>query len=293
VTRSSARPGTLSSAARPGTPSSAARPGTPPVALSIAGSDSGGGAGIQADLRTFAALGVFGTTAITAVTAQNTLEVRAVHSLPPDMVTAQVRAVTDDLHVAAVKTGMLADEKIVIAVAELAEEGRLPNLVVDPVLVASTGAALATAPSVDAYRTRLLPLASVITPNLHEASRLVGQEIATLDEQRSAARELGSLSGAAVVVKGGHAAAGCGADAVDVVWDGSRLYELRQPRVDTINNHGSGCSFSSAIAAGLASGRSTPDAIAAANAYVHRAILGGARWRLGGGHGPLDHFVPP
>jgi hydroxymethylpyrimidine/phosphomethylpyrimidine kinase len=267
--------------------------GTPPVALSIAGSDSGGGAGIQADLRTFAALGVFGTTAITAVTAQNTLEVRAVHPLPPDMVTAQVRAVTDDLRVAAVKTGMLADEKIVTAVAELAEEGGLPNLVVDPVLVASTGAPLASEPSVDAYRSRLLLLARVITPNLHEASRLLSQKLATLDDQRGAARELGSLTGAVVVVKGGHAADGCGADAVDVVWDGSRLYELRRPRIDTINNHGSGCSFSSAIAAGLATGRSTADAIAAANAYVHRAIESGARWRLGGGHGPLDHFAAP
>ncbi|MBO0729884.1 MAG: bifunctional hydroxymethylpyrimidine kinase/phosphomethylpyrimidine kinase [Acidimicrobiaceae bacterium] len=263
---------------------------TPPVVLSIAGSDSGGGAGIQADLRTCAALGVFGTTAITAVTAQNTLEVRAVHALPPEMVEAQIRAVTDDLHVAAVKTGMLADEKIVTIVAELAEEGCLPNLVVDPVLVASTGAALATAPSVDAYLARLLPLAQVITPNLHEAGRLLGRTVATLDDQRDAARDLGSLTGTVVVVKGGHAALGSGADAVDIVWDGSRGYELRRPRVDTINNHGSGCSFSSAIAAGLAAGRSTVDAIAAANEFVHRAIVGGADWQLGGGHGPLNHF---
>ncbi len=265
---------------------------TPPVALSIAGSDSGGGAGIQADLKTFAALKVFGTTAITAVTAQNTLEVRAVHALPPDMVAAQVRAVTDDLPVAAVKTGMLADERIVAAVADLAAEGRLPNLVVDPVLVASTGARLATAPSVEAYRTRLLPLARVVTPNLHEAGVLTDSAVRTLSDQRDAARSLGALTGGVVVVKGGHAAAGCGPDAVDVVWDGQDLYELRRPRIDTINNHGSGCTFSAAIAAGLASGSSTADAISAANAYVHDAIQSGASWKLGGGHGPLDHFTP-
>ncbi|MHB1535712.1 MAG: bifunctional hydroxymethylpyrimidine kinase/phosphomethylpyrimidine kinase [Acidimicrobiales bacterium] len=266
---------------------------TPPVALTIAGSDSGGGAGIQADLKTFAALGVFGTSAVTAITAQNTVEVRAVHALPAELVTAQVRAVLDDLPVVAVKTGMLADERIVAAVADLAAAGLLANLVVDPVLVASSGAALATPATAAVYLSRLFPRAAVITPNLLEAGVLVGATLATLDDQRRAARQLGEDSGAVVVVKGGHPAAGCGDDAVDVVYDGAAVVELRRPRVDTANTHGSGCTFAAAVAAGLAHSMTPLEAISAANAFVHRAIAGGAVWRLGGGHGPLDHFAGP
>jgi hydroxymethylpyrimidine/phosphomethylpyrimidine kinase len=264
---------------------------TPVVALTIAGSDSGGGAGIQADLKTFAALGVFGTSAITAVTAQNTAEVRAVHTLPAPFVVTQIETVLDDFSVAAVKTGMLADEAIVDAVAKVAADGRLPNLVVDPVLVASTGRALATAPSVRSYRERLIPLAAVVTPNLYEAGALLGGLVATLADQRDAARQIGRWTGGLVVVKGGHPAEGSENEAIDVVWDGRALHELRRPRIDTVNNHGSGCSFASAVAAGLARGATPMDAVRAANSFVHAAIQAGAAWRLGAGHGPLDHFA--
>ncbi len=264
----------------------------PPVALTIAGSDSGGGAGIQGDLRTFAALGVFATTAITAVTAQNTVEVRVVHALPPELVTAQVEAVLDDLPVAAVKTGMLATAAIIGAVGDLADAGRLANLVVDPVMVSSSGARLLEADAEHAYVERLLPVAAVITPNRAEAAVLCGGEIRTLADQREAARALAGLGAGAVVVKGGHPAAGSGGDAVDVVADGrtGRMRELRAPWVESGNVHGTGCGLSSAIAAGLALGVGVDDAIDQAKAFVHAAIAGSVTWRIGTGRGPLDHF---
>lgn len=266
---------------------------TPPVALTIAGSDSGAGAGIQADLKTFAALGVYGTTAITAVTAQSTTEVRRVEPLAPDLVLAQIEAVLDDLAVVAVKTGMLADAAVIALVADLAEMGRLPNLVVDPVLVSSTGARLLARDAEHLYVDRLLRHARVITPNLAEAAALLGGEITTLDDQRSAARALGAHGPEVVVVKGGHRLPGDDGDdgdAVDIVWDGERCTELRATRIETANVHGTGCSFASAIAAGLARGLTVGEALRVAKTFVHHAIDGAARWRLGAGHGPIDHF---
>jgi hydroxymethylpyrimidine/phosphomethylpyrimidine kinase len=261
---------------------------TPRVALTIAGSDSSGGAGVQADLKTFAALGVFGASALTALTAQNTTGVRDVHGVPVAHVVAQVEAVLDDLDVRAVKTGMLGTAEVVRAVAGLAD--RLPHLVVDPVMVASSGARLLEVAAERAYVEALLPCAAVLTPNLHEAQVLLGTSITTLAEQREAARALADLGPRAVLVKGGHAVAGTGEDAVDVLWDGDQLLELRAPRVAGANDHGTGCSLASAIAAGLASGDDLVTAVAAAKAYVARALAGGASWRLGHGHGPLDHF---
>jgi hydroxymethylpyrimidine/phosphomethylpyrimidine kinase len=263
---------------------------TPPVALTVAGSDSGGGAGIQADLKTFAALGVFGASAVTALTAQNTEGVRGIHAVPADFVVAQIDAVLDDLPVTAVKTGMLATAAIVSAVAELAAAGRLPRLVVDPVMVASSGDRLLEPPAERLYVERLLPLAAVVTPNLREAEVLLGGRIRTLDDQREAARALGALGAPVAVVTGGDPVDDAGDDAVDVVWDGGSVRELRTPRIATVNNHGTGCTFASATAAALACGSAPAAAIEAAKRFVARAVGGAAGWRLGSGHGPLDHF---
>lgn len=263
---------------------------TPCVALSIAGSDSGGSAGIQADLRTFAAMGVFGTTAITAVTAQNGQEVRSVHGVPAEEVRAQALAVLDDLPIAAVKTGMLADVTVVHVVAELAAAGRLPNLVVDPVLVSTSGTRLAVGDIVAAYLRELFPYAAVVTPNLVEAGVLTGAKIVTLAGQRDAAKRLGESTGAVIVVKGGHGVADVTNTAVDVVWDGNDLREVRRPRIPTTNSHGSGCTFAAAVTAGLARSEPLSRAVDAAGHFVHRALLGSVDWRLGGGNGPLDHF---
>ena len=258
---------------------------TPPAALSIAGSDSGGGAGTQADLRTFAALGVFGTTAITCVTAQNTTEVRAVHPLPPALVREQVESVLDDIAIGGAKTGLLPTEAIVEEVAALAH--RLPPLVVDPVMVASTGRPLTDRATIVASRRLLFPLAAVVTPNLKEAGALLGEELSTLADARRAARRLGEMA-LVVVVKGGHMADP--AVVVDVVWDGRTCSEITRPRLHTNNVHGSGCTFSAAIACGFACGLGVMESIDRANEFVHAAIQGGAGWRIGAGAGPLDHF---
>ena len=263
---------------------------TPFVALTIAGSDSSGGAGIQADIKSFAALGVFGASAITALTAQNTRGVRGVHTVPADFVVAQVEAVLDDLDVRAVKTGMLATADVVRAVARLARAGRLARLVVDPVMVASSGDRLLEQAAERAYVDELLPHATVLTPNLREAEVLLGASVVTLEDQREAARALGALGPRVVVVTGGHAVRGAGGVAVDVVWDGAAVRELSAPRIETVNNHGSGCSFASAVAAGLATGLEVWSALEQAKRFVWRGISDGARWELGGGHGPLDHF---
>ncbi len=274
---------------------------TPVVALTIAGSDSGGGAGIQADLKTFAALRVYGTSAVTALTAQNTRGVTGVHAVPAGFVVAQVEAVLADLDVRAVKTGMLATPEVVAAVAALAAAGRLPHLVVDPVMVASSGDRLLAQAAERAYVDLLLPHAQVLTPNLLEAQALLAGSIRTLAEQREAARALGALGPRVVVVKGGHATADAGGEAVDVVWDGATVRELRGPWVETDNTHGTGCTFAAAVAAGLARGTEVLEAVAAAKAYVAGALQAGALWQLGaartpsgrrGGasHGPLDHF---
>lgn len=264
---------------------------TPPVALTIAGSDSSGGAGVQADLKTFAAHGVYGATAVTALTAQNTRGVHGVHDVPASFVVDQVESVLHDLTVVVVKTGMLATAATVRAVGELAAAGQLPLLVVDPVMVASSGDRLLEPRAEQLYRDALLPHAFIATPNLHEAEVLLGQPIRTLHEQHQAARALGELGPSTVVVKGGHAVTGAEADAVDIVWDGVTTYELRAKRLDTNNNHGTGCTFASAIAAGLASGMDVTSALRAAKTYVSRAMTGGADWHLGAGHGPLNHFA--
>jgi hydroxymethylpyrimidine/phosphomethylpyrimidine kinase len=273
--------------------------GDPPVALTIAGSDSGAGAGIQADIKTMAALGVFATTAITAVTAQNTREVRAVHPLPPELVAAQIHAVLDDLPVAAVKTGLLGSVGVIEEVGQLAAAGRLPNLVVDPVMVASTGRPLLPSGGIDAYWHRLLPHALVATPNLGEAALLAGVEPGSLGDVAAladAARRIHALGPAWVLVKGGHLPgvawrADHAPDQVeDVLYDGSEVTVLAAPHVDSPNTHGTGCSLSAAIAARLAAGDDVAAALRAAKHYVHAALVGGSSWRLGGGHGPLDHL---
>ena len=259
---------------------------TPPVALTIAGSDSGGGAGIQADLKSFAALGVFGTSAITAVTSQNTVAVRRVDVLDPAAVEAQIDAVLADLPVAAVKTGMLATAAIVELVARKAAAGDLPHLVVDPVMVASSGDRLLDEDAESAYRELLFPHAEVITPNLREAAVLVGRPLDDAAQAGEAAAELAAGTDAWVVVKGGHLTG----EATDLVAHGAEHHELTGPRTDTVNVHGTGCSFASATAAGLAQGLEPLPALHQAKAFISRAIQGGAQWRLGEGHGPVDHF---
>jgi hydroxymethylpyrimidine/phosphomethylpyrimidine kinase len=262
--------------------------GTPPVALTIAGSDSGGGAGIQADLLTFASLGVHGTSAVTALTAQNTVGVTGVHVPPVGFLLAQVEAVLDDLPVAATKTGMLATEEIVRAVGELAASGRLPRLVVDPVLVSSTGARLLDPGAERAYVEALFPYALVVTPNTREAAALLGITVETVADATEAAIRLGELGPAWVVVKGGHLADDRG-DAIDVVFETAtrELTSLRLPRVPTANDHGTGCTFGAATAAGLARGAPVPDALDAAKRFVHAGLASSADWHLGAGHGPV------
>ena len=263
---------------------------TPLSALTIAGSDSGGGAGAQADLKTFAAHRVHGTCALTAVTAQNTAEVRGVVALDPAFVRLQVETVLDDFDVRAVKTGMLANGAIVAEVAALAAEGRLPNLVVDPVLVSSTGRRLLEPDGVAAYVDALLPRALVATPNLREAAVLGGVDLTLLVESLEArvavAEQLRHAGPRWVVVKGGHLTE----SADDVVAGPDGVTVLPGTRVATANDHGTGCTLSAAVAAGLASGSSVPEALATAKAFVAQALAGGAAWRLGRGHGPLDHF---
>ena len=252
------------------------------VAMTIAGSDSGGGAGIQADLKTFAALGVHGTSAITAITAQNTLDVTDVLELPPELVVAQIDAIVSDLGVAAAKTGMLSSARIIEAVAGAVRRHEISLLVVDPVMVAKGGARLLRDDAVDALRTILLPLAAVITPNLPEAEVLLGRSITTLDERRDAAEELVRLGARAAVVKGGHAEG----DAVDVFADGEQLIELSSSRIDTANTHGSGCAFSAAITSYLALGLSPVDAVRRAKAFISSAIEFSIE--VGKGHGPVN-----
>lgn len=260
-------------------------PGTPVVALTIAGSDSGAGAGIQADLKTFAALGVYGLTVITAVTAQNTVGVRAVQEVSPAMIAAQLDAVAEDFSIAALKTGMLSSAAIIEVVAAGIEARRLAPLVVDPVMVAKSGDRLLRTDAIDALRRRLLPLALVVTPNIPEAEVLAEVRIQSLDDRIIAARRIMAHGARAVVVKGGHA----GTDPViDLLLDDEGVSQFSAPRIATEQTHGTGCTFSAAVTAGLASGLSLRSAVAGAREYVTRALAEAPG--LGHGHGPLAHF---
>ncbi|MCE4611692.1 MAG: bifunctional hydroxymethylpyrimidine kinase/phosphomethylpyrimidine kinase [Desulfurococcales archaeon] len=254
-----------------------------PVALTIAGSDSGGGAGIQADLKTFAVMGVHGTSAITSITAQNTREVRAIHDLPPEMVVAQIEAVADDLGVDAAKTGMLSNAGIIEAVAKTIDRYGFP-LVVDPVMVAKSGARLLREDAVEAMRRLMVPRATVVTPNAPEAEVLTGIKIRGRRDQEEAARIIVEELGAeAAVVKGGHLGGG---ESVDVLYYRGRVEAIRAPRVYRNTTHGTGCAFSAAIAAGLAKGRSIPEAVRVAKEFITMAIDYGLE--LGGGVGPVN-----
>ena len=253
-----------------------------PVALTIAGSDSGGGAGIQADLKTFAVLGVHGTSAITAITAQNTTGVTDILELPTSLIREQIAVVVDDIGVHAAKTGMLSSAAIIATVADAVERYGIGNLVVDPVMVAKGGAKLLRDDAVTAMRDLLMPLAAVVTPNLPEAQVLLGREITTLDERRRAARDLVAMGARSAVVKGGHAEG----DVVDVFFDGKQLIELSAERIETPNTHGSGCVFSAAITAGIALGMEPLEAIRRAKKFITQAIANSIE--IGHGHGPVN-----
>ena len=256
-----------------------------PSVLTIAGSDSSAGAGIQADLKTFAALGVYGTCAITAITAQNTRGVTAVQETPPDIVAAQIDAVAADIRPDAIKTGMLASAPIIEVVAAKVREYGLPNLVVDPVMVAKSGDRLLRDDAVTVLRDLLLPLAAVVTPNLPEAEVLAGFAIDSDEDVRRAAKEIVGLGARAVVVKGGHREA---AEAVDVLYDGTTFRDYSAPRIDTTSTHGTGCTFASAIAAYLARGEPLAEAVGRAKEYLTEALR--RAYPIGGGHGPVHHF---
>ncbi len=253
-----------------------------PRALTIAGSDSGGGAGIQADLKTFAALGVFGMSAITALTAQNTVGVTGIVEMAPEFIRQQIDAVVTDIGVDAAKTGMLSSAPIIEAVADGIRRHRITALVVDPVMIAKSGATLLRPEAREALRRLLLPLAQVLTPNLHEAAALVDRRVGTLAEMEEAARALHALGPRYVVVKGGHLEGA----AVDIVFDGSQFERLEAPRIATRHTHGTGCVFSAAIAAGLARGASMPAAIRGAKQFITDAIR--EALPLGAGHGPAN-----
>lgn len=255
------------------------------TALTIAGSDSGGGAGIQADLKTFAAHGVFGTSAITAITAQNTRGVVSWHALPADLVTAQIEAVVGDLGADAVKTGMLATAAIAEAVAAAIRALELPQVVVDPVMIAKGGDALLDMDAVAAMKSELLPLAHVVTPNVPEAEVLADMPVRSLDDMRRAGERILHQGPRVVLVKGGHLD---GPDSVDVAVTADASLELRRPRLPTTNTHGTGCTLSSAIAANLALGLELREALERAREYLDGAIRHAPG--LGRGHGPLGHF---
>jgi hydroxymethylpyrimidine/phosphomethylpyrimidine kinase len=263
------------------------------VAMTIAGSDSSGGAGIQADLKTFAAFGVFGTSAITALTAQNTQGVRAVHDVPPDMVRAQIDAVFNDMPVAAVKIGMVSQIATIEAIVAALDHWRPGHVVVDPVMVATSGAKLVLPQAIDTMRNELLPRASIITPNLPEAAVLLDQNEAVDEAQmQDQAQRLLALGARAVLIKGGHVQGGHGVprESVDFLVTPEQVLRLAAPRIVTRNTHGTGCTLSSALAANLARGHALNDAARIAKAYVTRAIESAKDRDLGAGHGPLDHF---
>jgi hydroxymethylpyrimidine/phosphomethylpyrimidine kinase len=257
------------------------------IVLTIAGSDSGGGAGIQADLKTFARFGVHGTSAVTAVTAQNTIGVRAWERVTPDLVRAQIDAVAEDLRPAAIKSGMLADAEVVHVVADAIRRHALSPYVLDPVMAATSGAALLTDDAIGAIARELVPLATLVTPNLDEVALLLGERPTHVPGMERAARTLvESLGARAALVKGGHLA---GDELVDVLFDGTAVREFSHARIATTSTHGTGCSLSAAIAASMALGDSLERAVERGLAYVARAI--GTAPGLGAGHGPLNYFA--
>jgi hydroxymethylpyrimidine/phosphomethylpyrimidine kinase len=259
-----------------------------PIALTIAGSDSSGGAGIQADLKTFAALGVYGASVITALTAQNTRGVSGIHSVPADFVTAQIDAVFGDLDIKAVKIGMVAQPATIEAIAAGLTKWSPAHVVLDPVMVATSGDHLLVPDAVDALRSRLMPHASLVTPNLPEAAALLGepqaQDEAAIESQ---GRKLLAMGCAAVLIKGGH---GQGAESIDYLFSAGGMVALAAPRVATANTHGTGCSLSSAIAAGLARGEDLEIAVREAKSWISEAIKQADRLGVGHGHGPIHHF---
>jgi hydroxymethylpyrimidine/phosphomethylpyrimidine kinase len=255
-----------------------------PRALTIAGSDSGGGAGIQADLKTFAALGVYGMSAIAALTAQNTIGVKGIVEIDPAFVSLQIRAVVEDIGVDAVKTGMLSSAAIITQVAKDVRELGLQRLVVDPVMVAKGGDRLLRTDAVEAMILELFPLALVVTPNLHEVAALTGLEVSSEEEMKAAAQAIKAMGPQYVVIKGGHL---LGAP-LDLLFDGSEFRSYVNTRYDTPHTHGTGCTFASAIAAGLARGFTVAEAVARAKSYITAAIRQGIP--LGRGHGPVHHF---
>lgn len=256
--------------------------------LTIAGSDSGGGAGIQADLKTFSALGCYGMSAITAITAQNTMAVTAIHPVPAAMVGAQIRAVLDDIGVDAVKIGMLNTPEVIKEIAGQLAADACSKIVLDPVMVAKSGDKLLQDAAISALRRELIPLAAIITPNIPEAEVLGGQSISSREEMATAARALLKLGCGAVLIKGGHFS---GAESPDCLVDGNgRTLWLEGKRIDSPNTHGTGCTLSSAVAAFLARGLEMAEAVQAAKEYLLQALNAGADYRLGHGHGPVKHF---
>lgn len=263
-------------------------PTPPSIALTIAGSDSSGGAGIQADLKTFAAHGVYGASVLTALTAQNTTGVYSVHQVPPEFVEAQMAAVGSDLTVNATKTGMLFDTGCIEAVGRALDAHRFGPLIVDPVMIATSGDQLLADDAIDAMKSIIITRAEIITPNLAEAARLLGQDQANdVDLMITQAQALMKLGPGAVLVKGGHGEAG---DAVDVFFDGKDVAVISHPRVASQNTHGTGCTLSAAIAANRASGMALRPAVESAKTFVWEAILAAKDTRLGNGHGPVDHL---
>lgn len=252
--------------------------------MTIAGSDSGGGAGIQADLKTFSALGVFGASTLTAITAQNTVGVTAVHEIPTDVIAAQIDAVLTDIGADAVKTGMLSSSAIVATVADAVRRHSISNLVVDPVMVAKSGDRLLREEAIATICDDLIPLAKVVTPNIPEAEDLTGRSIESDDDARRAAESIINMGAKSVVIKGGHREG----PPTDILYDGNKFMEFTTERIPSTNTHGTGCTFASAVAAGLAHGLEVPAAVEQAKEYVTAAI--GAAYPIGQGHGPLHHF---
>jgi len=263
-------------------------PSATPIALTIAGSDSGGGAGIQADLKTFSALGVFGASVISSLTAQNTLGVQGVYPIPPAFVQQQIHSVLSDIHVGAIKTGMLATADIIVAVAESLRAFPALPFVLDPVMVATSGDRLLASDAIESLITQLLPLATLVTPNVHEAAVLLNEPIATsLEQMQAQGKRIIELGARAVLMKGGHTE---GDEATDLLITADTVEAFSAPRLTTKNTHGTGCTLASAIAAGLAKGNSLNEAVKQAKDYLYQALLHSEKLYIGQGAGPVHHF---